>query len=341
MQSNHKPNLCALILLTLWCCLPTFAQNTSVTLGKRASRIPKACAGVVPASIDGAVDIPALVKEAYCKGSGDMMADYSYVLNSAGHSKDKKGQIKEESTTYEVFIPTLKSGTHAKGILVATHRNGVPVPAGELEKSRKEAGERLEKAEEKNARETPSPAETNPDVKGMLPLGMYVHSATSHSSFSSKGSAALAIHTFLRTCDFTLARREQHEGRETLVFNFTPRPGVQFVDSEKYIAQLTGEIWIDAQDRIVTRFIGWPRLTPNGASAVNPPAATGERPPAVYVEMMRLPEGVWLPHVVRINGDDYQKLFDGITNESLSTFSNYIRFSTEIKDVKVNTPDNQ
>ncbi len=55
--------------------------------------------------------------------------------------------------------------------------------------------------------------------------------------------------------------------------------------------------------------------------------------------MTRFPEGVWLPHVVRINGADYQKLFDGITNESLSTFSNYIRFSTEIKDVKVNTPD--
>ena len=56
--------------------------------------------------------------------------------------------------------------------------------------------------------------------------------------------------------------------------------------------------------------------------------------------MMRLPEGVWLPHVVRINGADYQKLFDGITKESISTFSNYIRFSTEIKDVKVNTPNN-
>src|SRR6266850_535695 len=118
MQPNHKTNLCALILLTLLCCLPIFAQNASVTLGKRASRIPKSCEGVVPASIEGTVDIPALVKEAYCKGAGDMMADYSYMLNSAGHSKDKKGQIKEESTTYEVFIPTLKSGTHAKGILV-------------------------------------------------------------------------------------------------------------------------------------------------------------------------------------------------------------------------------
>src|SRR5437667_10914108 len=111
MPSNYKTTLCTLILLTLLCCLPIFAQNASVTVGKRASRIPKACEGVVPASIEGTVDIPALVKEAYCKGAGDMMAEYSYVLNSAERSKDKKGQVQEETTTYEVFIPTLKSGT--------------------------------------------------------------------------------------------------------------------------------------------------------------------------------------------------------------------------------------
>ena len=56
--------------------------------------------------------------------------------------------------------------------------------------------------------------------------------------------------------------------------------------------------------------------------------------------MMRLPEGIWLPRVVRINGADYPTLFDGINAESVAIFSNYIRFSTEIKDTKVNTPGN-
>jgi hypothetical protein len=321
------------ILLMLLTALPAFAQNAQVTLGKRASRIPKSCELVVPASIEGTVDIPALVKEAYCKGAGDMMTDYSYTMNTVTRSKDKKGQTKEESTTYEVFIPTLKSGTQGKGILVVTSRNGVPVPANELEKARAQAGERLEKAEEKNARETVAPSDSDPNVKGMLPLGMYTRSTNNRSSIGSKGSAALAIHTFLKTCDLTLVRREQHEGRETLIFRFTPRPDSQFSDNEKYIAQLTGEIWIDAQDRIVSRLAGWPSV-----NADSQPSA--ERPPAVYVEMVRLPEGVWLPHVTRINGADYQKLFDGITKDTNSTFSNYIRFSTEIKDVKVSTPDN-
>jgi hypothetical protein len=67
-----------------------------------------------------------------------------------------------------------------------------------------------------------------------------------------------------------------------------------------------------------------------------PPTKAADAPPAVYVEMQRLPEGVWLPRIVRINGLDHNKLFDGFTWESTWTFSNFRRFSTEIKDVKVN-----
>jgi hypothetical protein len=338
MQLTRKVRLFNLILLASLSAVPIAAQNASVQLAKHANRIPKACESVVPASIEGTVDIPALVKEASCKGAGDMMTEYSYVMNSVGRSIDKKGKVKEESTTYEVFIPTLKTGTRAKGILVVTSRNGVPVRADELEKARKDAGERLEKAEEKNARETPSPPETDSNVKGMLPLGMYSRTTTNHSSFGKHGSAALAIHTFLKTCELTLARHTQDNGRETLIFNFLPRPDAQFGDNEKYIAQLTGEIWIDDQDRIVTRLVGWPSSSAVNTNPANPPPASSERPPAVYVEMIRLPEGVWFPHVVRINGADYQKLFDGITSDSVSTFSNFIRFSTEIKDVQVNTP---
>ncbi|MDX6288957.1 MAG: hypothetical protein QOH42_756 [Blastocatellia bacterium] len=340
MQPNNKTLLCTLILLAPFSALPIFAQNTSVTIAKRASRIPKACEGVVPASIGDTIDIPALAKEANCKGAGDMMTEYSYVLNSLGRSKDRKGQIKEDSTTYEVFIPTLKSGTRGKGVLVVTSRNGVPVPPDELEKARTEAGERLEKAEEKSAQEArPSPV-TDSILKGMLPLGAYMNITSHRSSLLSKqGSKMLSVHSFLRTCELTLTRREQHDGRATLVFNFAPRPDAQFFDNEKYIAQLTGEIWIDAQDRIVTRLAAWPSLSADHTNPVNPSLTPVERPPALFVEMMRLPEGVWLPHVMRINAADYQTLFEGITRDSTSIFSNYIRFSTEIKDIKVNTPD--
>jgi hypothetical protein len=343
MRRNSRVSFDVLVLLTLVAGASVSAQNATVTVSKRVSRIPKLCENVVPAAIADPIDIPALVKEAQCKGAGDMLVEYTYVMNQVGRSVDNKGRTRQESTTYEVFIPTLKSGTRGKGVLVVTSRNGVPIPPSELEKARLEAGKKLEKAEEKNASEEPSAPETAPEVKGMLPLGMYTQSTTNHSStFGKKGSAALAIQTFLRTCELTFARREQHEGRETIIFNFRPRPEAQFADNEKYIAQLMGELWIDAQDRVVVRIVGKPGLSvsiTNAAQRVptpDPPPA--DAPPAIYVEMQRLPEGVWLPRIIRINGADYQTLFDGIVSDSTSTFSNFFRFSTEIKDVKVN-PD--
>ena len=54
--------------------------------------------------------------------------------------------------------------------------------------------------------------------------------------------------------------------------------------------------------------------------------------------MLRLDTGVWLPALTRINGVDYAELFEGIDLEVKNTYSNYIRFSTELKDVKIDTP---
>jgi hypothetical protein len=322
------------------------AQNVRIDVAKHSTVMPKACELLVPAKIDGTVDIPALVKEAYCKGSGDMLGEYTYVTHSISREKDKKGKEKAETFTYEVFFPTLKSGAHTTGIKVVTSHNGVPVPPNELEKERTRAAERAEKEEEKIARETPEPPSVTADSPpGMLPLGMYTRATRSRESFGRKYSAKLSVHTFLKTCDLTLARREQIDGRETLIFTFTPRADAQFADNEKYIARLTGEIWIDATDRIVTRLVGWPASAPENTKA-SPKAQTAfessssERPPAVHVEMMRLPQrGIWLPRVTRINGADYPTLFAGITTDSNSTYSNYIRFSTEIQDVKVGAPD--
>jgi len=342
VMQPKRVNPYILFLLTLVCCGTISAQNARVSLGRRASRIPKSCEDVVPASIGDPIDVAALVKEAYCKGDGDMLADYTYVMTSVGRSIEKKGQPKQSSTTYEVFIPILKSGTFGQGVLMVTSRNGVPVPADKLEKAQLEAGKELEKAEEKNTKEKPSAPETALVEKGMLPLGMYT-SISNHPSFGESRGAALGIHTFLKTCQLTFARHEQHEGRETLIFTFIPRPGAQLTDDEKYIAQLTGEIWIDAQDHIVTRLVGRPALSAKNARPSQPSATPAtppaDAPPAVYVEMMRLPEGVWLPRIVRINGADYKKLFHGITWESTWTYSNFRRFSTEIKDVRINPPE--
>jgi hypothetical protein len=129
-------------------------------------------------------------------------------------------------------------------------------------------------------------------------------------------------------------RRETQNGRDTLVFKFLPHPGTQFKESEKYIAQLTGEISIDVSDHIMTRLVAWPvTATADDADAQK------ARPPAVSLEMLRLKTGVWLPAATCINGVDYPNLFLNNDVEVKATYTNYIRFSTSVKDVSVDAGD--
>lgn len=327
----------AFLLIILF--LPNWAQNVRVEVGRRATVIPKLCEQVEPAELAGEIDVAALVKEARCKGAGDMLIEYTYLMTATRRQKDNRGQVKEETTTYEVYFPTLKSGARARGILLATSHNGVAVRPEELEKERRRAGEQLEKEEAKSARQSGPAAEANAaPVTGMMPVGMYPRMGINRDLFGvRRGGATLNVHTLLASCELTLLRREEVAGRPTLVFSFTPRAGAQFGENEQYVARLVGALWIDVQDRIVTRLSGWPASVPGARTADAALLASGTAP-AIYAEMVRLPEGIWLPRTVRINGADYPLLFDHVANDAHFTYSEYKRFATEAKDVKLEAP---
>src|SRR5215813_13182329 len=55
------------------------AQKLRVEVEKRTSAIPKVCESIAPVSIEGDIDMAGLVKEAICKGAGDMMTEYTYI----------------------------------------------------------------------------------------------------------------------------------------------------------------------------------------------------------------------------------------------------------------------
>jgi hypothetical protein len=332
-----------IIVLIMMATLPSAVAQVRVRAEKGATTIPKVCESLVPASIEDKVDVGGLVKEAICKGAGDMMTEYTYVMKSLSREMNKKGQVKkEETTTYEVYIPTLRGGTRATGILLVTSRNGVPVPPVELEKERVRAGKRLEAEENRIARQPAPHPETSPGrATGMLPLGKYPQMRIRRGLLGIGGAdVALILQTFLEKCELTLARREQVNGRQTLVFSFAPRSGAQFNSNEKYIAQLNGMLWIDAQDRIVTKLAGWPS-SEKGTSVKGATTSSSQNPPAVFIEMTRLSEGIWLPSVIRLNGADYPALFDGVIGDTTLTYSEYKRFTTETNDVQLEPPGPQ
>src|SRR5688572_29814716 len=101
MPSNLSKRISAPLLSVTVLMSSIIAQNPRIQVGKRATAIPKVCELIVPASIESQVDVAGLVKEVKCKGAGDMMIEYTYDLKTMKREKDRKGRIKEETTTYE------------------------------------------------------------------------------------------------------------------------------------------------------------------------------------------------------------------------------------------------
>ena len=321
-------------LVILFFITPLSAQSIRVEAGKPATPIPKACQSARPSSVDGQIDIPALLEEASSRVSAGALADYAYTLTYVKREYDGSHQFKERTTVFEVYLPTLTSGTRGRGVLLVTSRDGIPVPPDELEKERLRVGKQLEQEEQRiGAAESKTPPTNG---VGMLPLGTYGAMKASSGKLV-PSYALLKVQTFLAGCELTAVGREQQDGREMLVFNFSPRPGAQFDEAEKYIQQLKGRIWIDAKDRIVTRLAGWPSDS-GSLTAADGLTGASDKSPAVYVEMVRTSDGVWLPRVTRIDGMDYPKLFDHIKFDSNLSYSEYRRFKTEIEDLKVESP---
>jgi hypothetical protein len=321
-----------IVAVTLLTLLPAFGQGVRVGVGKGASPIPEACESVAPASLDPTVDIPALVREAVCRGSGEIIADYTYVLDVVKRQKRPGKSSDEEATTYEVYAPTLKTGTRGRGVLLVTRRNGVPVPPAELEKARLRAGEELEKEEKRIAVSSVDSPAVSDRAAAVLPAGTYPNLAINREF--GRG-AELRVQTFLTACNLVLVKREQTDGRDSLVFRFSARQNVSLVESERYIGKLTGVVWIDARDRIVTRLLAWPSEVINSAG---PDLPANGLPPAIHIEMHRVPEGAWLASFARMNGADYPALFDDVAYDSILRYSEYKRFKTGIQDVKLETP---
>jgi hypothetical protein len=324
----------ALLLLTATSAV--FARRLNIKVVKQSSALPKVCESVAQASLTPPLQMDALIREVVCRGAGDMISDYTYVLN-ASTRKVEKGRSKETSTTYEVYFPVLKNGTAGQAVLLVTGKNGARLSDREIVKERQKAGDALEKEEKKIGEQAESASETKPDPTAVRPVGMYPFTSVGPDSGVWGVGASVDVATFLNSCDLQMIGPVERDGRSSLLFAFKPRAGAKFDPDQQYIAQLDGRIWIDVADHVVACILAWP-----SSPATRDPSASLEKlnkqPPAISVEMMRLPEGVWLPKFVRINSIDHRGLFQSISSDSTLECGEYKRFLTEARDVKITTP---
>ncbi len=270
------------------------------------------------------IDIPALIKESLANGSGyHFLNEYTHVHKIIQRQKEKSGNVKETSNTFEAYAPTFK-GKGSRLVKIKTEENGVPLSEEKLEKARKDASEKLIKEEAAAAKV----AEEMAKAKAMSnAIGVYFG--------LSRGGlfgavVELNVKSILIHGDFTNLRRDTFNGREMMVLDWKIKPETKLDKSEKYLLSLTGRAWIDAAEHIVAKLDGFPFNT-----------AQSEKPVILY-EGIRLPDGKWMPALFNINCDNNAVIFDNKKIPDLIVeFSEYKHFDSEVKDEKIIAPSTQ
>jgi hypothetical protein len=273
-----------------------------------------------------AANIDKFVYKALLQGSGDFaLSEYTHLQKLRITETDKKGNSKVRlSTVKEAFVPSrMKQGRRVRWVYVLIEKDGKPVSAADIEKERLKAGERLLKAEEELQKQPLTAAEQTRKAELPPPRGIYF-SISSDGAFASR--TTFSIRSILYFGEFSNPRFEMLNGRSMLLLDFRPAADAQWPDDESYKAQLSGRAWFDVEDVMLAKLEGWPHGQP-----------MPEKPYVVY-ESLRTPDGQWMPRVIAMNTDQRKDFFKRDIGDVIVEFSDYQRFGTEAKDVKLSNP---
>ncbi len=266
-----------------------------------------------------------ILKEAASNGDGwQHLRDYTYTRRAGKQKTDKNGQLKDDSTTYEIFYllpdPTKKRSGYAH---IKTHENGVALPDLNIEKERKILIED-EIEREKKLQKTSDNKEISSKAKGDY-NGIFI--TKNVGGISNQTYLTFNPQAILKHCNFTKPRLEKINQRETLLLDWALNPTNELDDGYGYLSKLKGVIAIDWLDHFVVRIEAFPK---DESSAQ----------PAAYFEAMQLPDGFWVTKISRVNGANFPKIFGGNVNQNYyHETSNYKKFTAEINEAKIKTPD--
>jgi hypothetical protein len=239
------------------------------------------------------------------------VSEYAFTQTETDRTLDSKGQLKKQTVkVYEVY-PLLNREPVKKLI----SENGVPLSAERAAKEDRRVQEELTKAERDREKDENKVAQRRAERE-------------------KKEEEGAEISPFLKVCDFVSPRREQWEGRETIVFEFRPKPGFRpKTRRESLIAKLVGVVWIDPVDKQIIRLEA--RLA-EGFKVAGGLVASLKPGAALVVEQTRMAQGVWLPRFAHINLSVKVLLFAGGDYNQTVEWSDYKHFSGDVKDYKVN-----
>ena len=275
-----------------------------------------------------------------CQRSREMAArifDYTYTLETTERELDARGQVRRETVKVYEAYPARGRRT----VLVLLSENGTPRRAEQVERERRRAANDLSAAEARqqanlNGANGERPAAAGTAAGGTSPCPFPL-SRSSRELLRARYS--LNWTDFLATQEFFAPRRALLHERETIVFSFRPRAGLQANDpAARVLAQLGGRIWLDAADRIIARLEAFP-LAEAASGAEITMFPTEPRPDApVTFAWTRLPNGTWLQSLFQFNSYGRENIFAGIGAARTSRLRDFRLFSTSVEAERLDAP---
>jgi hypothetical protein len=260
-------------------------------------------------------DIPSLLKELQANEDRveAMLDTYSYVQKSIRRELAKDGVLRE--TGSETFQLSFYKGYRISRLI---EKDGKPLSASEQSDQDKKAAERVEDIEKEIAKQAKRENAGPPSDEGRR----------------------ISIAEVLRASTLSNPRRERFRGRDVIVFDFEPNPTFDYKNAKsmlKFFGKTAGAMWIDEKDKQVARleaFLADSFKIGGGVVAKLKKGAT------FTLEQERVNDEIWLPSVADINLSVRVFLVKGIDLNQVIRSYDYRKFSTEVKDAKVNNPAN-
>lgn len=240
------------------------------------------------------------------------VSEYAFTQTETDKELTSKGELKKQTVkVYEIYpLP------NREAVRKLISENGVPLSPEKAAKEDKRVQEEFTKAERNREKDE-------------------VEAAKRRAEREKEANEGTEISPFLRACEFVSPRREQWAGRDTIVFDFRPKPGFKAKNREdSLIAKLVGVIWIDPVDKQVIRLEA--RLA-EGFKIAGGLLASLKPGAALVIEQTRMDQGVWLPRFAHLNLSVKVLLFGGGDYNKTIEWSNYKHFSGDVKDYKVDT----
>lgn len=284
---------------------------------------------ICAASAQEKINVESLLSEAALDKNKNAIADYTYRMEFVRRVRNG-GKIKNKSSQlFEIILPSqIPSYRVLQHPLMLIAKNGKSLPSDILREKRMQLSRALELLENESEKfELKIPAK---DFDG----GYF--SFNIRKDLVGAEGAQIKILPILENSHFDNAQIVERNSRKTVLLEFKLKDENNLPRNLAYLSKLEGLIWIDQEDKRVTRLEAFPAGLLTQLKSKTDEERSWEST-LLYVQT-RVGDGYWFPQCVRLNFLKNPKLLNGTATELEYNFKEYKRFRVEMNNLTVTLP---